>query len=95
MNLTRCFFDARKSRTCPSSSSVMSNGIRHARGTDPPMYIMFEVSTHEILPSYRSSNKIPNDSSVGLDVVQVDDRGDEAPVERDEVLLAVHDARTP
>ena len=54
------------------------------------MYIMFDVST-QVLPSYRSSNKIPKESSVGS-VVEVDDRGDEPPVERDEVLLAVHHA---
>ena len=35
------------------------------------MYSMFEVSIHEILPSYRSSNKIPNDSSVRIDLVAV------------------------
>ena len=62
MNLTRCFFDDRKSRTCASSSSVMSNGSGTPRNR-PPMYIMFEVSTHEILPSYWSSNKTPNESS--------------------------------
>ena len=72
MKLTRCFFETRKSRTSARPSSVMSNGSATPRNM-PPMYIMFDVSTHEIF-LVAVVEQDPERLLLYVDVVEVHER---------------------